>query len=1276
MNFKFTPWKMLICIFLINTTVSFGQTRSEKESISRQYNQSKLSSLKTQFTTKAEAGRQKAMQLAAKNGWEVVKRNADGSYDELIAVSTDGFPIYFTVYNADASRSTRANHLNIGGSLGLSLDGQNMTAHVWDGGPTRVTHQEFDGPGGNNRVTINDGITTLNGNSFHAQHVTGTIVASGVQAQAKGMAPQARALTHDWNNDLAEATNEAAAGMLLSNHSYGYRASLVPDWYFGAYIDESRDWDNLMYNSPFYLMVVAAGNDGNDNSSNAAPLNGACSYDKLTGHSTAKNNMVVANGQDANVNADGSLNSVAINSSSSEGPTDDLRIKPDITGNGTGVYSTYDNSDVAYNSISGTSMASPNVTGSLLLLQQHANNLNGAYMKAATLKGLALHTADDAGIAGPDAIFGWGLMNTKAAAEALSANGNGSQISELTLSPGQTYSINVDADGIRPLIASISWTDPAGTANTGTTNLTTPVLVNDLDIRVTKGGSTFSPFRLTGVNSNTTGDNNVDPYERININGASGSYTVTVTHKGSLVGGSQDYSLIITGITGTPPVCNATTPTGLGVSAVGANSASVSWNPVSGTSYDLRYRVIGSASWTTQAVSGTSTSLSGLTGNAQYEVQVRSKCPDNTTSAYSGSVNFTTSSTNCTGGISSYPYTESFENSLGAWSQSTTDDINWTLQTGGTPSSGTGPSAAVDGSYYIYMEVSGNGTGFPNKRAILNSSCFDLSGLASANIMFDYHMTGSAVGTIALEVSGDNGNTWSSLWSRSGDQGAAWNQADIDLSTYAGSTILLRFNGVSGSSWQGDIAIDNIEVINGSTADTQAPTAPSGLAATNIQETTLTLNWSASTDNIGVIGYDVYQGSSMLGTVAGTTANVTGLSAATSYTFSVRAKDAAGNQSAESNIINVTTIGGGIPCSATVSAPYSEGFESGFGAWTQASDDDFDWLRTSGGTPSSNTGPTAADEGSFYMFIESSSPNYSNKTSIIESPCFDLAGETNANFTFRYHMYGAAGMGGLTLQASTNGTSWNNIWSKSGNQGNSWQTADVDMSAYAGEIVKLRYVGTTGTTWQGDMAVDNIAMKTGGGTGATDVTLTLVFDNYPEETSWQIVDGSTIVASGGTYGSQPDGSTLVENITLTDGCYDFVIRDVYGDGICCSYGNGSYALTAGSVTLASGGTFAASETTNFCVGNATTSWRTTFSEGTRKKDFDIYPNPTDGILNITTGKMGAVNYTIASPTGQIVRQGQLGPDQNTIDIQELNPGFYFLRFTDGENVVVNKIFKN
>jgi hypothetical protein len=519
------------------------------DSIVSTYDQDKLNQLYLEFSERYNRQKVEAETYALLNNIPLKRYNEDGTFDELQKLAEDGTPIYYTLYNVNASISTRANYLNSGGGLGLTVDGDNLTAHVWDGGPTRPTHQEFDGAGGTNRVTINDGQTTINGNSFHAMHVTGTIVASGFQAAAKGMAWQANALTHDWNNDVSEATTEAGNGMLVSNHSYGYQASGIPDSWFGQYGSDARDWDGLMYSAPNYLMLVAAGNDGNDNTSNGNPLDGQSAYDKLNGHATAKNNLVVANGLDANINPDGSLNSVSRNSGSSEGPTDDYRIKPDIMGNGTSLYSCFETSNSAYGTISGTSMATPNVTGSLLLLQEHYFDEFGSFMRAATLKGLALHTADDVSPSGPDAQTGWGLMNTKFAAETIStaaASSGSAIIDELTLSQGQSYQITVQSDGVNPLMASISWTDPAGSINNGT-NSNTPALVNDLDIRL-DNGSTFTPWRLTGVTTNGTGDNIVDPYERIDINSASGSYTITVTHKGSLSSGSQDYSLIVTGI--------------------------------------------------------------------------------------------------------------------------------------------------------------------------------------------------------------------------------------------------------------------------------------------------------------------------------------------------------------------------------------------------------------------------------------------------------------------------------------------------------------------------------------------------------------------------------------------------------------------------------------------------------------------------------------------------------------------------------------------------------
>ncbi len=201
----------------------------------------------------------------------------------------------------------------------------------------------------------------------------------------------------------------------------------------------------------------------------------------------------------------------------------------------------------------------------------------------------------------------------------------------------------------------------------------------------------------------------------------------------------------------------------------------------------------------------------------------------------------------CSGDISSFPYNESFESSLGQWSQSSNDDLNWTRDSGGTPSNSTGPSNGANGSFYLYVEASGNGTGFPNKRAILNSPCLNFTGVDSPRLNFQYHMFGSAINTLTVEARTDNSGTWSSVFSESGNQGNTWNTASIDLVAYAGeASVQLRFNVVTGtgnSGWQSDIAIDAVSIQNG--------TVDPGPVCDSINFNEVTITSFSNQDNAG-----------------------------------------------------------------------------------------------------------------------------------------------------------------------------------------------------------------------------------------------------------------------------------------------------------------------------------------------------------------------------------------------------------------------------------------
>ena len=547
----------LTLFLLLSFSINYSQTKEDVAKITSEYNLKKGELLYEKVKKREQLEKLKAIEFAKANNLPIFKEKEDGSFEELMYLLPTGEPVYYALDNANAATSTRVNFLRSGGGLGLNLTGTGMVPRIWDGGPINATHQEYNG-----RTVFGDGQTTTNTNSFHAIHVTGTVIAAGVVTNAKGMAYQATARTFDWNDDESEAISEAMNGMLLSNHSYGVPVSSVSStpWYIGAYSQESYNWDVIAYNFPFYLPVMSAGNDG----SNANPSPTTTGYDKLNGNKTAKNILTVANAQDATVNATtGAITAFGtINSSSSQGPSDDRRIKPDISGNGTTLYSTGNGSgtgggNTSYSTLSGTSMAAPNVTGTLTLIQQHYNNVNGKFMKAATLKGLACHTATDRGRTGPDAQYGWGYLDAKTSAETITNNGLTSWISEETLTQGQTFTMQVVATGGgTPLLGSITWTDvpDASKINSGTLNESTPDLTNDLDIRITQGANTFYPWKLQSsatANATRTGDNDVDNVERINIDAptAGAVYTITVTHKGTLADGPQKFALVVTGIT-------------------------------------------------------------------------------------------------------------------------------------------------------------------------------------------------------------------------------------------------------------------------------------------------------------------------------------------------------------------------------------------------------------------------------------------------------------------------------------------------------------------------------------------------------------------------------------------------------------------------------------------------------------------------------------------------------------------------------------------------------
>ncbi|HEV2482812.1 MAG TPA: S8 family serine peptidase, partial [Puia sp.] len=475
-------------------------------------------------------------------------------------------------YNNRAAQGADA----LGASSGLRLYGDGVVVGIGDDADPS-SHVDFTG-----RLLVRTP-APLN---QHGTHTTGSVAGGGIlNPMYQGMAPHATVVSQYFSDILANASVYVSEyDMLLTNNSYtDYDNGCIND---GQYDALAYATDAQLDSYAGLNHIFAAGNDGY---LTCTPY----PYEYATvksGFQSAKNTISVGNID--NTNASGS-NVYGIGRSSSAGPTADGRIKPELVAGGMNVISTLPSN--TYGSSAGTSMAAPDVTGTLALLAQRYRQLYGGDPYGVVLKTLACISATDLGNPGPDYLYGYGALNGLAADKVL----EGGQFAFTPINNGQTRNLTLGGipAGAAQLKVMICWNDYPAAPYSATT------LVNNLDLTVkTPTGVVHYPLILDPTPANVAnnaveGVDNVNNIEEVVINNPpAGSYTISIAGT-SVPYGPQyvalAYMLVQPGITMQYPYGSETWVPG--------NPEVIRWNATDGGTnpFTIAYSADNGATWTT-----------------------------------------------------------------------------------------------------------------------------------------------------------------------------------------------------------------------------------------------------------------------------------------------------------------------------------------------------------------------------------------------------------------------------------------------------------------------------------------------------------------------------------------------------------------------------------------------------------------------------------------------------------------------------------------------------
>lgn len=584
-------------------------------------------------------------------------------------------------------------------------------------------------------------------------------------------------------------------------------------------------------------------------------------------------------------------------------------------------------------------------------------------------------------------------------------------------------------------------------------------------------------------------------------------------------------------------------PSGATATAFGSDSALFAWNTsAQDSTYLVEYGPSGFALGTGTVVTTTADSVwvTGLLPATTYDFYVSSICfgPD------SSAGTLASATTDCAP-VFPTPYCDNFDSWTpgltgptinDCWDGFNTTDPNWEVEVSGTGNSfGTGPLNDASGSgNYIYMETSSAALG---ESDTLFSPPLDLSGLTLPRLSFAYHMFGDDMGTLSVIIEDVNTGVQQTVFSVSGQQQASetapWIDASAYLTDFIGDTVIVHFVGThGGTSFEGDMAIDEFCLEEGPSCP-----EPTNLSVDSITGTEIFVSWDypLPTTPTFEVEYGPTGFTPGTGTILSTTdtfAVISGLTNNTEYDHYFYAVCGPGDSSIVLGPVTVATECG------FFAVPYCQDFEAGTPldrCWTNATGDDLEWTPDQFGTTSGGTGPSAAFDGTWYLYTETSGSGTGDE-GIIFTPEFDLGTVPFAQLDFWYHMFGAGMDPDGTIEVDiTNdgGATFTNIFTQTGNQGDQWNNAVVPLDAYAGDTVQFRITGTVAPnsasfSFENDFAIDAFCITE---MPANDIAVTEILE--PEDSCGSSsTDFSVVVSNVGTA----DQTTvpLVIEVTGTD----------------------------------------------------------------------------------------------------------------------------------------------